>query len=104
MQNAAMAEMGLDAVYLAFDVPPEELARELVRRLMRGEGDASVTVVRLEEEALEEAVRASEVLVNPTSVGMSPQADAAPAAPVTALHPRVFIYDLIYNPAETRLL
>jgi shikimate dehydrogenase len=82
----------------------DERARELARILMRGEGDPSVSVVPLEEKALEEALADSVLLVNTTSVGMSPHADAPPLVPRTALHPRLFVYDLIYNPAETRLL
>jgi shikimate dehydrogenase len=35
---------------------------------------------------------------------MTPHADDPPPVPIQALTPRMFVYDLIYNPAETRLL
>jgi shikimate dehydrogenase len=86
----------------------EERALELAQILMRGEGDSAapgaVTVAPFEEKALAEALADAELLVNTTSVGMTPHADAPPPAPAMALHPRLFVYDLIYNPAETRLL
>jgi shikimate dehydrogenase len=44
------------------------------------------------------------LLVNTTSVGMHPNTDAIPPIPADALHPDLFVSDLIYNPAETRLL
>jgi 3-dehydroquinate dehydratase/shikimate dehydrogenase len=43
-----------------------------------------------------------DVLVNCTPVGMHPRADATPMAP-SALKGRL-VYDLVYNPVETRLL
>jgi shikimate dehydrogenase len=91
-------------------------AHELARILNEGEGDTSgairprsghpgaVTATPLEPGALEYALAAAELLVNTTSVGMTPHADDPPLVPITALHPRLFVYDLIYNPAETRLL
>jgi shikimate dehydrogenase len=88
----------------------EERAHELARVLNEGAGDGSearpeaVSVTPMEAEALERALAAAELLVNTTSVGMTPHADAPPPVPTTALHPRLLVYDLIYNPAETRLL
>ena len=43
-----------------------------------------------------------DVLVNATPVGTHPHADASPL-PGLALHGRL-VYDLVYNPARTRLL
>jgi shikimate dehydrogenase len=44
-----------------------------------------------------------ELLVNATSVGMSPDADATPA-PASALRPGALVFDTVYRPLETRLL
>jgi shikimate dehydrogenase len=44
------------------------------------------------------------LIVNTTSLGMSPRKDEMPPVPREALHPGQFVYDLIYNPRETRLL
>lgn len=52
------------------------------------------------------AIRESRVLVNTTRVGMTPiQFDTEmPDIPVEALHPDLLVYDLVYNPVETKLL
>lgn len=44
-----------------------------------------------------------ELLVNTTSVGMHPNADATPL-PAEWLPPDLMVYDIVYNPLETRLL
>ena len=54
--------------------------------------------------AMKSALGGAELLANTTSVGMSPDADAEPPIPPALLHPGLFVYDLIYNPTETRLL
>jgi shikimate dehydrogenase len=53
---------------------------------------------------LTDAVSRAELLVNTTSVGMSPYVAEMPPIPLEAFHPSLFVYDLIYNPFETRLL
>jgi shikimate dehydrogenase len=44
-----------------------------------------------------------DLLVNATSVGMSPHADATPA-PAESLRPGALVFDTVYRPLETRLL
>src|SRR5437763_15647008 len=44
MQNAAIAEMGLDAVYLAFDVAPERLEPALRGLADLGGGGVNLTI------------------------------------------------------------
>jgi len=46
----------------------------------------------------------AELLVHTTKVGMNPDPDAMPPIPLEALHSHLFVYDLIYRPAETVLL
>jgi shikimate dehydrogenase len=53
---------------------------------------------------LEELLAESQLLVNCTSLGMYPEVDAMPELPERALGPHLAVYDLIYNPWETRLL
>lgn len=104
-------------------------ARSVVFRLVRE--NAAVTLVnrtlsranRLAEEArsavagaqvdclsftdlagLREALAGAELLVNTTSVGMSPHDNDMPPIPPESLHPALLVYDLIYSPRETRLL
>ena len=47
---------------------------------------------------------AFDLLVNTTSLGMSPNEDALPALPPDAFAGKPFVYDLIYVPPQTRLL
>jgi shikimate dehydrogenase len=63
-----------------------------------------VTVIPLTADALGSALTDAAVLVNTTSVGMHPHTDEMPPVPPDALTPALFVSDLIYNPAETRLL
>jgi shikimate dehydrogenase len=54
--------------------------------------------------------RASEILektaliVHTTPLGMAPDVDGCPDLPYSLLGPQHFVYDLVYNPAETLLL
>ncbi len=47
---------------------------------------------------------AFDLLVNTTSLGMSPNEDALPALPPDPFARKPFVYDLIYAPTRTRLL
>jgi shikimate dehydrogenase len=78
----------------------EELARAVNEKVRAG----AVEAVRMEPDTLGRHVTAADLVVNTTSLGMSPHVDAMPPVPAEALHPGVFVYDLIYNPLETRLL
>lgn len=49
MQNAALRKMGLDAVYLAFDIPPQRLLDTLKVMAEMGFGGANLTVPLKEE-------------------------------------------------------
>lgn len=53
---------------------------------------------------LKRALVGAELLVNTTSAGMSPRKSEMPPVPPDALHSGLLVYDLIYNPRETRLL
>jgi shikimate dehydrogenase len=50
------------------------------------------------------AVSESALVVNATPVGMAPDADRTPWPQDEDFHPGQFVYDLVYAPAETRLL
>lgn len=43
------------------------------------------------------------LILNATSVGMAPKVDASPWLDGTPFPPEAFVYDLVYNPAVTRL-
>ncbi|MEP7294296.1 MAG: shikimate dehydrogenase [Chloroflexota bacterium] len=46
----------------------------------------------------------ADLIVNCTSVGLSPQVDDSPLPDDTPLKPGVIAYDMIYRPAQTRLM
>lgn len=52
---------------------------------------------------LGQALESAELVINTTSVGMTPHADATPLAQ-SLLRPGLAVYDIVYNPLETRLL
>lgn len=60
---------------------------------------ASVSSGSLDEKALENI----DLVINSTSVGMTPETLATPL-PQSSLHSAMAVYDIVYNPLETRLL
>ena len=56
------------------------------------------------ERELGNAIAGAELLVHTTRVGMHPAPDAVPLIPLEAFHPNLLVYDLVYNPVETRLI
>ena len=69
-----------------------------------GYSASQVEVAPTDTKSLSRAISSSELLVQTTKVGMFPESNALPEIPLEALHPDLFVYDLIYNPLETRLL
>lgn len=57
----------------------------------------------LTEEALVESTRTAQLLVNATSVGMWPHVDASVWPPDVPLPSYTTVFDLIYNPQQTKL-
>lgn len=53
---------------------------------------------------LQEALNQAELLVNATSIGMSPHTETSPLPTGIHFSPSLTVYDLVYNPLETRLL
>jgi shikimate dehydrogenase len=80
-----------------------ERARQLAD-LGNSRGRHVVDAAGMEARPLIEAVRAADLLVNTTSVGMHPHVDDPLLVPEDALHAGLFVYDLIYTPPVTRLL
>ncbi len=56
------------------------------------------------EDRLAAAVAGAGLLVNATSVGMSPRDGEMPSIPLDSLHDGLTIYDLVYRPLDTLLL
>ncbi len=62
-----------------------------------------VHVHELNREELKEVLRDVDILINATSVGMHPNEDETPV-PADCLHSGLTVFDIVYNPLETRLL
>lgn len=55
-------------------------------------------------EVLRNSIAQSTILVNSTSVGMAPDTDKTIITDTSMFHKDLFVFDVIYNPKETRLL
>jgi shikimate dehydrogenase len=77
-----------------------QTALEINRKL----GEQRVSVLALEAHTLWGALSGADMLVNTTSIGMSPHVEAIPPVELGALPDHAVVCDLIYNPLETRLL
>jgi len=76
----------------------EELAQRISQVFKKG-GKA----MELNEENLATALEDADILVNATSVGMSPDTDETPLL-AKFLKPGLIVFDIVYNPIKTRLL
>jgi shikimate dehydrogenase len=52
---------------------------------------------------LEKRIESSDILINATSVGMHPNEDATLVS-ADMMHPDLVVFDIVYNPMETKLL
>ena len=77
-------------------------ARDLASRLSQAFG-REVGALELNHENLAMVLDKAQILVNATSVGMSPRAEETPVER-DLLRPDLVVYDVIYNPMKTRLL
>ena len=55
------------------------------------------------ENTLKQEVEKSDILINCTPIGMYPKIDESPV-PKELLHSDLFVFDVIYNPLETKLM
>ena len=76
----------------------EELASQISQTFNK-----EVPALELNRQNLASAVDKAEILVNATSVGMSPDVDETPVDS-DLLRPSLTVYDIVYNPIKTRLL
>lgn len=87
---------------LALDTAPQQ-AQSLINDLGRAGGNVLRTAA-LTDAALVDAARATDLLVNATPMGMSPKTDASIWPDAAPFPPHLVVFDLVYNPLETRLL
>ena len=62
-----------------------------------------VSAGELTTENLKRAIGGADILVNATSLGMSPDDDQTPV-PADLLYANLTVFDVVYNPLQTRLL
>jgi shikimate dehydrogenase len=77
-------------------------ARALAGRIHRVFG-SDVSALEMTEDNLEVALTRADILVNATSIGMSPGTGETPVAP-DVIRPSLVVFDAVYQPARTRLL
>lgn len=99
----ALSELGATTVWIANRTlsRAQRLATELAPQLP---GPITLRPIGLEPRELESALKSSSLVVNATSVGMSPNTNGTPLPEGVSLRPGTAVVDLIYNPFETRLL
>jgi len=100
----ALAQMGAARIWVvALQVELERGARtaELARRADR---EAVGAVIEWKRPALRAAVAQADALVNATPIGMYPHHEQPAPVPASWLRPDMLVYDMVYNPPETRLL
>jgi len=76
---------------------------EDIAELIKEDFGRAVRVLELRDEYLAEALERADILVNATSVGMSPAGDESPV-PAGLLKDSLIVFDIVYNPMTTRLL
>lgn len=94
-----LAENGAKAVNI-FDVDgsrSEQLARYICRKF-------KTKAKHIESDDIAKSIKKADLLVNATPIGMSPKIEACPIPEKTKLQKGLVVYDLVYNPQETKLL
>lgn len=71
-----------------------------VQKVSRNKGPDTITY----SELTRDMITSSRLVVNTTPLGMYPHTREAPGIPYDALTPEHYLFDLIYNPPETRFL
>jgi shikimate dehydrogenase len=79
----------------------EERAVELAKEVSAADLQGKINGTGLS--SLKELLQDADVLINTTTLGMYPNTDSA-IATAEDLHSRLTVFDIVYNPLETRLL
>jgi shikimate dehydrogenase len=96
-----LAEKGADLVILNRKLELD-WAVELAGSISRAFG-GKVKALELNEPNLKQALENGDILVNATSVGMSPNTDETPV-PARLFKSNLVVFDIVYNPLKTKLL
>jgi len=63
----------------------------------------NANAISLAAAELKDSIKDSDILINTTSVGMHPNEDAT-LVTADLMHPELVVFDIVYNPMETKLL
>ena len=80
----------------------ERRAEKLTMELKKGFGINAVPK-RYNINILKEESKKADILINTTPIGMYPNVDKSPV-PAEFLHKELIVFDLVYNPLETKLI
>ena len=75
-----------------------QLAKNLAEKV-----NLKVTGKELEEGLLKKEIQTTDLLINTTPIGMYPNINASPI-PLELIHDQLFVFDIIYNPLETKMI
>ncbi|MDI6731370.1 MAG: shikimate dehydrogenase [Candidatus Margulisbacteria bacterium] len=64
----------------------------------------TVSFVPPNSPVLQTMLNAADILINTTPIGLHPNEERSPLENNIKLHPGLLVYDLVYNPSETKLL
>lgn len=64
----------------------------------------SIEVMDWNSDEFKETLQAADILINTTPLGMYPNIDAMPPVDLKLLPEGALVYDIVYNPAKTKLL
>lgn len=78
--------------------------REQAEALARDLGEGRVDVISWEEPSLADRARSASLVVNTSPVGMWPSVDASPWPESIPFPEKAGVYDVVYNPVQTRFL
>lgn len=82
-----------------------ERAEQLVTSIRNSGYDCALESLALDDTTkLSNRLQQADLLAQTTRVGMHPDSDSLPPLPLDALRPELLVYELVYNPVETRLL
>jgi shikimate dehydrogenase len=80
----------------------EEKALNLAKEV-RNKLDANIIGKKATDPILEGNIEDADILINATPIGMYPKTDNSPISK-ELLHSDLFVFDVVYNPLETRLM
>jgi len=101
----ALAQMGAEQVQVIALREEAEAARQVAGLATRvPESSTRGAASELNAQTLQAACESSDLLVNATPIGMYPHQNDDPPVQENWLRGRMWVYDLVYRPVETRLL